>query len=333
MSARPVDLPREFAWLLYELSDQTWMNAEWLGVKALKLPFDMWVQQEIIVETRPDVIVETGTYSGGSALFFATVLDALGHGEVITIDVDHAPLHAKVVEHPRVDAIRGGSTDPDVVSSVSQRVRGQRTMVILDSDHSAAHVSAELEVLSPLVSPGCYLIVEDTSVNGNPVLPDFGPGPAEALAEWLPMAEDFEVDPSREKFMVTFHPGGYLRRLPAGSRRREPSTEPDDPFSGTEQPLESTDDDLGASGVDYLKMELGRARARLERERSRRERAEEEVTRAKARRKRAERDKKKALSQLTAVERSGLFRIRTALLSVHQTARTAGRRVRRGGER
>ena len=85
-------------------------------------------------------------------------------------------------------------------------------MVVLDSDHSAAHVKAELDLYSPLVTSGCYLIVEDTNVNGHPVYPLHGPGPMEALDQFLPAHPEFEVDASREKYMLTFNPRGYLRR-------------------------------------------------------------------------------------------------------------------------
>ncbi len=85
-------------------------------------------------------------------------------------------------------------------------------MVILDSDHSRDHVLRELELYSPLVTPGCYLVVEDTNVNGHPVSPEFGPGPMEAVEAFLETTNDFEVDRSREKLLLTFNPSGYLRR-------------------------------------------------------------------------------------------------------------------------
>jgi cephalosporin hydroxylase len=86
-------------------------------------------------------------------------------------------------------------------------------MVVLDSDHSHAHVAAEIAAYSSLVTPGCYLVVEDTNVNGNPVLPEWGPGPMEAVDEFLDDTQLFARDPAREKFMMTFNPGGYLRRV------------------------------------------------------------------------------------------------------------------------
>ena len=85
-------------------------------------------------------------------------------------------------------------------------------MVVLDSDHSRDHVLQELELYAPLVTPGCYLVVEDTNVNGHPVSPGFGPGPMEAVTEFLGTTDDFEVDRGREKLMLTFNPSGYLRR-------------------------------------------------------------------------------------------------------------------------
>jgi len=90
-------------------------------------------------------------------------------------------------------------------------------LVILDSDHSKAHVLQEMELYAPMISVGSYLIVEDTNLHGHPVLPEFGPGPMEAVAEFLPKNPDFIVDRSREKFFMTFNPGGYLKRKPKGA--------------------------------------------------------------------------------------------------------------------
>jgi cephalosporin hydroxylase len=87
-----------------------------------------------------------------------------------------------------------------------------RVMVLLDSDHAEAHVRKELDLYAPLVTSGCYLIVEDTNVNGHPVYPLHGPGPMEAVQGWLPAHQEFEADRRREKFMLTFNPYGYLRR-------------------------------------------------------------------------------------------------------------------------
>jgi cephalosporin hydroxylase len=198
--------------VLYE--SDAWTEAMWLGAQALKNPLDLWVYQEIIVETRPDLIVETGTYRGGSALYLASVCDLLGHGEVVSIDVE--PTRADYPSHPRVTYLAGrSSTDPAVVDEVRARAEGRPILVILDSDHSQAHVDAELAVYAPLVPVGCYLIVEDSNIGR--IRKDLMPGPLEAVESFLAGTNEFEIDREREKFLITFNPSGYLRRVKAAA--------------------------------------------------------------------------------------------------------------------
>ncbi len=188
-----------------------WGRNRWLGVPVYKNPLDLFIFQEIISETRPEVIVETGTHSGGSALYFASVCDLLGGGEVVSIDIEDAK--AIYPAHPRITYLGGrSSTDPDVLREIGARVEGRRTMVILDSDHSQRHVEAELRAYAPLVSEGCYLIVEDSNIGR--VRADLLPGPMQAIETFLRETTLFEVDRERERFFVTFNPSGYLRRLP-----------------------------------------------------------------------------------------------------------------------
>ena len=144
------------------LSD-AWTEASWLGAQALKNPLDLWVYQEIMAETRPELVVETGTYRGGSASFLASICDLLGVGEVVSIDV--RPESNDYPTHPRITYLGGrSSTDPDVVADVRARAEGKRTLVILDSDHSQEHVEAELAEYAPLVPVGSYVIVEDSNI-------------------------------------------------------------------------------------------------------------------------------------------------------------------------
>jgi len=190
--------------------ETTWANTRWLGVRAQKCPLDLWSYQEILHEVRPDLIIETGTAEGGSGLFLASMCDLLGRGSVVTIDVLPNPSRPR---HRRLTYLLGSSTDPAIVEQASRRAgRDGRVLVILDSDHSKEHVQAEMRAYADLVSVGSYLIVEDTNVNGHPVLPDFGPGPREAVEEFLEERPDFAVDADREKFLMTFNPMGYLRR-------------------------------------------------------------------------------------------------------------------------
>jgi cephalosporin hydroxylase len=189
---------------------EVWKRTSWLGVPAQKTPLDLWVYQELLYTVRPRVIVETGTAHGGSTLYLASVCDLLRRGEVVSIDL-HDP--GQRPRHPRITYVSGSSTAPEVFNRVVELIAGRDpVLVILDSDHARDHVLAELRLYAPLVTSGSYLVVEDTNVNGNPVFPEHGPGPAEALAEYLAGNPEFDVDTECEKFGLTFNPGGYLRR-------------------------------------------------------------------------------------------------------------------------
>jgi cephalosporin hydroxylase len=160
---------------------------------------------------RPSLIVETGTYRGGSALYIASLCDLLGHGKVLTIDIEGREDRP---QHPRIEHVAGSSVSPNTIDLVEQRV-GEASgpvLVVLDSDHHAPHVEAELDTYHRFVTAGSYLIVEDTNINGHPVKRSFGPGPMEAVASFLPKHPEFAVDRSRERYLVTHNPGGYLRR-------------------------------------------------------------------------------------------------------------------------
>jgi cephalosporin hydroxylase len=116
--------------------------------------------------------------------------------------------------HPRIQYLLGSSTAPDIVEKVKSVIGpNDKVMVVLDSDHRKEHVLKELQIYSKIVTKGSYLILEDTNVNGHPVWPGFGPGPAEALQEYMQSHSDLETDKSREKFFVTFNPNGYLRKV------------------------------------------------------------------------------------------------------------------------
>lgn len=194
-------------------SPNTHTFTNWMGVPLLKNPMDLHIYQEIIWDLRPTLIIETGTAYGGSALYFATMLDRRGEGRVITIDVEpNQPLPT----HRRLIAMTGSSTDPSIIAQVMAIVRPtDRVMVVLDSDHSQANVLAELAVYAPLVSKGQFLVVEDTNINGNPVARDWmgGPGPMLAVREWLPKHPEFEPDVMAERMLMTFFPNGWLRRV------------------------------------------------------------------------------------------------------------------------
>jgi cephalosporin hydroxylase len=213
LSADEAAIVERFHRLSYErwLGGSDTINLSWFGHRLLKSPYDLWTYQELVVRVRPDVVVETGTYEGGSALYFAMLFDLLGHGRVITIDV--APRSPSWPSHPRIEYLTGSSTAAGVVQRTHSTVGGQRAMVVLDSDHAADHVHRELMAYHSLVPPGGYLIVEDTNVNGHPVWPTFGPGPMEAVDRFLAEHQEFRIDPCCERFLMTLNPRGYLRRV------------------------------------------------------------------------------------------------------------------------
>lgn len=193
------------------ITPKAWQTTSWMGILTLKCPFDLWVFQEIIHETQPDVIIECGTFRGGSTLYLASVCDLIGKGRIISIDLE---VFEERPVHPRITYLQGSSIEDKIIAQVKNLIQaGNQVMAILDSEHKKAHVLQELNIYKHLVSPGHYLIVEDTNINGHPVLPQYGPGPGEAVKEFLAANPNFQVDPSREKLYLTFNPGGYLRKI------------------------------------------------------------------------------------------------------------------------
>ena len=189
----------------------TWQHTKWLGVPMFKMPQDLLTLTEVIGDVKPHLIIETGTAAGGSALFMATYFDAIGNGKVVTVDI--RSIDRNYPAHPRITYLGGRSSlDAEVLREVRaywdfyansrtygeepnvMTVPGGPVLVILDSDHAKEHVAKELDAYANFVTPGSYLIVEDTNVNGHPVLLEHGPGPHEALEEWLPKHPDFKID-------------------------------------------------------------------------------------------------------------------------------------------
>jgi cephalosporin hydroxylase len=193
---------------------QTWYETYWMGFKVHKCPFDLWAYQEIIFELKPDVIVETGVASGGGIAFYASLCAMMGKGEVIGIDIDITDEAIRAaVQFPSIALIKGSSIDPDVIAKVRELVNGRNALVILDSDHKMEHVLREMQIYKEFVPLGGYMIIEDSNVNGHPVYPEYGPGPYEAIEQFFKINKEFEIDKSREKFLMTFNPNGYLRRI------------------------------------------------------------------------------------------------------------------------
>jgi len=206
--------PQGEAYVRWFHESNVWKNMTWHGVRTLKLPSDIWNYQEIIFDRGIENVIETGTRHGGSALFFAETLAARGGGRVVSIDVDAQS--RQIPSHERIHFLVGDSAAPEMVSKALSLIepRKGRIFLILDSDHSRDHVLRELRAWVPQLRAGDYLIVEDTIVNGNPVRPQHGPGPLEAISEYLKEAPGLlTYDREREaKFGTSFAARGYYIR-------------------------------------------------------------------------------------------------------------------------
>jgi cephalosporin hydroxylase len=192
------------------IQDGIMTKTTYFGVKTLKSPVDAWIYQEILFETQPDVIIEIGNASGGSALLLAHICDAIGKGRVIGIDLSHKELPQQVLDHKRILFIEGDACDnfERVRSLVS---RDERVLIIEDSAHTFDNTLNVLRLYSTLLKAGDYFIVEDSICHhGLDIGPD--PGPYEAIEAFLNENSDFQSDRSRERFLITWNPKGYLKR-------------------------------------------------------------------------------------------------------------------------
>jgi len=195
----------------------------WLGFPILQWPTDMMVIQEIIFEQRPRVMIETGTHRGGSTIYYASLLRLLGGGRVVSVDIEIPDqVQQAVTGSPFADMItlvRGDSKAPEVVSRVRQLVGDEKNVVVvLDSDHGRGHVLAELRAYCAFVPVGGYLVAMDTICHDLWDLPNGAPqwrddNPLRAVEDFLREHPEFEADRSREKFLVTYAPGGFLKRV------------------------------------------------------------------------------------------------------------------------
>jgi cephalosporin hydroxylase len=199
-------------------------NFTWLGRPIIQYPQDIIAVQELIWSVKPDLIIETGIAHGGSLIFHASMLELLGgDGQVLGIDIDiREHNRVEIEKHPlfkRISMIQGSSIDQAIVDQVFAFAKGkQNVMVLLDSNHTHDHVLKELELYSPLVRKGGYLIVFDTVVEDLPQgyftnRPwDKGDNPKTALQEFLRTNDRFEIDQAiSDKLLISVAPSGYLR--------------------------------------------------------------------------------------------------------------------------
>jgi cephalosporin hydroxylase len=225
----------------FDLISRLWVNTgwslsyflafTWMGQPVLQLPEDLVRLQEIVYKTRPDLIIETGVYKGGSLLYYASLCHALGKGRVIGIDISIQPdVRNAIQEHclgALINLVEGSSTATESMAAVMRlRKPDDKVMVVLDSAHTRLHVSRELEVYSPLVTPGFYLVVADGIMRDLTDVPGGQPSwlndnPALAVKDFLTSHPEFVLRPpggagTRGSLSAgaTYFTDGWLQRLP-----------------------------------------------------------------------------------------------------------------------
>jgi cephalosporin hydroxylase len=204
-------------YLKWYFNTLAWQKTTWMGVECLKWVGDMWNYQEILFDLKPSLVIEFGTCNGGSALFFSGMMRQIGNPfKVLSVDVSHDRLDPAARRDSDIMFVESSSTTP-AIAELIQRLKAEfpgKIFAILDSDHTRDHVLAEMKLLRPLLSSGDYLIVEDSLLNGHPVVPEWGPGPYEAIEAYEDeFPNDYKHDAEREnKFGLTFAPNGFLIR-------------------------------------------------------------------------------------------------------------------------
>ncbi len=188
-------------------------HTTWLGHPIWQNPLDAWGLQEAIVGDEADLVIECGTNRGGSAFYMASIMDLLGRGHIISIDIQRLT----DIQHPRIDFIVGSSTADSTVEEVKKRVADlgpERIMLVLDSDHAGAHVLRELELYAPLVPVGGYIVCQDGCIDELGFMRQDRPGPLWAIRQFLKSDPRFEIDEERStRYLYTHSPSGWLRRV------------------------------------------------------------------------------------------------------------------------
>jgi cephalosporin hydroxylase len=231
----PLWSAQAFEWLSREWVRLGWNQKyqytfSWMGRPVIQLPEDMIRTQEVIYRLQPDVIIETGVAHGGSLIFYASLCKAIGRGRVVGIDIEIRPHNRSAIEaHPLasyISLIQGSSTDPAIVAAARAHVKsGERVLVLLDSNHTYAHVAAELEAYAPMVTSGSYIVATDGIMNDLADAPRGKPewtndNPSNAAMDFAAQHRDFILEqpswPFQEselKNNITHWPNAWLRRV------------------------------------------------------------------------------------------------------------------------
>lgn len=213
------------AWIRAAWENRLDYEVSWLGMPIIQNPYDMILMQELIFDVRPDLILETGIAHGGSLIYYASLLELLGKGRVVGIDIDIREHNRRLIEkHPmykRIEMIERGSTDKELIAKLKKKVKKYRkVLVCLDSYHGYKHVLEELRLYSPFVSRGSYIVVFDTFMpklvglkEANAVSDYKRDNPASAVRDFLKRDKKFVIDKNHNKFFVSSCPDGFLKKI------------------------------------------------------------------------------------------------------------------------
>jgi cephalosporin hydroxylase len=211
VSRQPIPRDLSIAFVESYWNSDAWNEATWLGRPVGKAPADLFAYQELIVEIRPDWIIETATGSGGRAFYLASICDLIDHGQVISVDDVDQPDRP---DHPRIRYVVGPGEDEGTADQVRVIVgRDPNALLILGSRGRSGKTFADFKMFESLVPVGSYVVFEDTVVNGHPVWAGHGPGPFEAVKGVLGTRDDFAADRSFDRHVPGFNSGGYLKRI------------------------------------------------------------------------------------------------------------------------
>lgn len=196
--------------VLADIQTRITTGSHYFGIKTMKNPMDFWVYREIIFDQKPDVIIEIGNFNGGSTLAFAHILDILGHGRIIAMDIDHSQIPESVRGHPRITLIEGDACKN--LDKVEELVTPENNILVFeDSAHTYQNTLNVLNKFSQFIKPGGYIIIED-SICHHGLDEGPNPGPYEAIEEFVANDSQFFSDRTKEDFGITWNPKGFVRR-------------------------------------------------------------------------------------------------------------------------
>ncbi len=210
-------------WTRVSAENRLSYEIDWLGVPIIQTPEDMILMQELIFKIKPDVIIETGIAHGGSLIYYASLLELLGKGKVIGIDIEIREHNRRAIErHPmfkRIELIEGNSISGETIEKIREIMpKDSKVIVCLDSNHTKDHVLKELQLYHGFVNLGGYIVVFDTNTSK---LAELGAcekmylnnSPKEAVEDFLKVNGNFEINKYYNKLYISYSPNGYLERI------------------------------------------------------------------------------------------------------------------------